>query len=247
MTDPLDLLAIGAHPDDVEMTSGGYLCLAGEQGYRTGVLHLTKGEMGTHGTPEERVEEARAAAEVMGCRSVDFAGLHDGYVEDDHESVRVVAEFIRKLKPVVIVAPNTQCHHPDHEAAARICIKAAHFAGLKGYESKLEPHRIRRLVTARYSRHFEPSFYVDISGVIEQKKRAILSYKSQFRTAVLENGKPVTRMSKDNFIDQYLSITAGFGLKAGCDHAEAYRVETAPLVNDPIKLLNDGPHQHLIR
>lgn len=247
MTEPLDLLAIGAHPDDIEMTSGGYLCKAAKQGYRTGVLHLTKGEMGTHGTPEDRVAEARAAAEVMGCRSVEFAGLKDGYVQDDHDSVRAVANFIRKLKPAVILAPNTECHHPDHEAAARICIKAVHFAGLKGYETDLSPHRIQRLVTARYSRHFEPSFYVDISDVIEQKKQAILSYKSQFQTVMVEDGKPLTRMSKDGFIDQFLSITAMFGLKCGCLHAEAYRVEVAPLVDDPVKLLNEGPAQHLIR
>ena len=83
MTEPLDLLAIGAHPDDAEMTSGGWLCLAAKQGYRTGVLHLTRGEMGTHGTPEQREQEAREAAKIMGCAAIEFAGMRDGFLDDD--------------------------------------------------------------------------------------------------------------------------------------------------------------------
>jgi bacillithiol biosynthesis deacetylase BshB1 len=247
MAEPLDLLAIGAHPDDAEMTSGGWLCLAAKQGYRTGILHLTAGDMGTHGTPEERVVEAREAAKIMGCAAVEFAGMRDGYLDDDTNSVKTVVEFLRRLRPRVLIAPNERCHHPDHEATARLARKAVHFAALKGFETGTPAHRIQRLVTARYSVYFEPSFYVDVSAVTEQKKRAILAYKSQFKTVMEENGKPLTRMSKDGFIDQFLSVTAGFGLKCACAHAEAYRVETAPLVNDPIKLLEEGPAQHLIR
>ncbi|MCG3183678.1 MAG: N-acetyl-alpha-D-glucosaminyl L-malate deacetylase 1 [Planctomycetes bacterium] len=247
MTEPLDLLAIGAHPDDAEMTSGGWLCLAAKQGYRTGLLLLTRGEMGTHGTPEQREQEAREAAKIMGCAAIEFAGMRDGFLDDDADSVRTVVGIIRRLQPKVVIAPHVVCHHPDHEAAARMARKAVHFASLKGYEAGLPAHRIQRLVTARYSQHFEPSFYIDISGVIEQKKQAILAYKSQFQTVMVEDGKPLTRMSKDGFIDQFMSITAMFGLKCGCLHAEAYRVEVAPLVNDPIKLFDEGPAQHLIR
>jgi N-acetylglucosamine malate deacetylase 1 len=243
----IDLLAIGAHPDDAEMTSGGWLCLAAKQGYRTGILHLTKGEMGTHGTPAERVVEAREAGKIMGCAAIEFAGLKDGDVNDDAASVRVVVELLRKLQPKIVIAPNEHCHHPDHEATARLARKAVHFAALKGYETGAAAHRVQRLVTARYSAYFEPTFYVDVSAVNDQKKQAILAYKSQFKTVMEENGKPLTRMSKAGFIDQFLSVTAGFGLKCACAHAEAYRLETAPLVTDPIKLLAEGPAQHLIR
>ncbi|MBX3460409.1 MAG: bacillithiol biosynthesis deacetylase BshB1 [Planctomycetes bacterium] len=247
MTEPLNLLAIGAHPDDVEMSCGGWLALAAMQGYRTGILHLTRGEMGTHGTPETREKEAREAARILGCKSVSFAGLRDGFLNDDHESVRALVEQLRALKPQVVVAPWFSCHHPDHEATARLAKKAVHFAALNGYKTELPPHRAQRLVHARYSRHFDESFFVDISEVIETKKAAILAYASQFRHVVEEDGKPVTRMSKAGFIDQFLSISAQFGLKAGCTHAEAYRVETAPVVGDPVKLFNEGPAQHLIR
>ncbi|MBE7490741.1 MAG: bacillithiol biosynthesis deacetylase BshB1 [Planctomycetes bacterium] len=246
MTQPLDLLAVGAHPDDAEMTSGGWLALARTQGYQTGIAHLTCGEMGTHGTPEQRRQEAHDAAAVLGAR-VFFAGLRDGYLHDDDESVRAVVELLRKCRPAIVIAPYFQCHHPDHEAAARICRKAVHFAGLKGYRTELPAHRVTRLVHARYSRHFEPSFYVDISTVIETKRRAILAYKSQFQTVVEEDGKPLTRMSKPGFLDQFFSISAGFGLKTAVAHAEAYLVETAPLVPDPVSLLRQGPMQHLIR
>lgn len=246
MTQPLDLLAIGAHPDDVEMTSGGWLALAHKQGHRTGILHLTRGEMGTHGTPEQRQQEAADAAAILGAE-LRFAGLRDGFIHDDDDSVRVVVDHLRATRPAVVIAPYFECHHPDHEAAARLARKAVHFAGLKGYITELPPHRVTRLVHARYSRHFEPSFYVDISDVIETKKQAILAYRSQFQTVVEEDGKPLTRMSKPGFLDQFFSISAGFGLKTACAHAEAYLVETAPLVKDPVTLLRQGPMQHLIR
>ena len=247
MNQPLNLLAIGAHPDDAEMTSGGWLALAARQGYRTGILHLTRGEMGTHGTPETREEEAREAAKILGCAAVEFAGLRDGFLNDDDASVRVVVDMLRKLRPEVVIAPWFTCHHPDHEAAARLAKKAVHFASLKGYATELPAHRTQRLVHARYSAHVEPSFFVDVSDVIETKKAAILAYRSQFQTVVEENGKPLTRMSKPGFIDQFLSVTAMNGLKTACQHAESYHVTTAPLVKDPVALLAQGPAQHLIR
>ncbi len=247
MNQPLNLLAIGAHPDDAEMTSGGWLALAAKQGYRTGILHLTRGEMGTHGTPETREEEAREAAKILGCAAVEFAGLLDGFLNDDDASVRVVVDMLRKLRPDVVLAPWFVCHHPDHEAAARLAKKAVHFAALKGYATELPAHRTQRLVHARYSVHVEPSFFVDVSDVIETKKAAILAYRSQFQTVVEENGKPLTRMSKPGFIDQFQSVTAMNGLKTACQHAEGYHVTTAPMVKDPLAMLAQGPAQHLIR
>src|SRR5690606_13372887 len=128
-------------------------------------------------------------------------------------------DLLRGLKPAIVIAPYFHCHHPDHEAAARLARRAVHFAALKGYATDRPAHRVHRLVHARYSRHFEPSFYVDVSEVLDTKRRSILAYRSQFVEAVQENGKPLTRMSKPGFIDQFFSITAGFGLKTGCAHA----------------------------
>jgi bacillithiol biosynthesis deacetylase BshB1 len=244
---PLDLLAIGAHPDDVEMTSGGWLCLAAQQGYRTGVLHLTRGEMGTRGTPQTREREAKAAAKALGCKVLEFAGLRDGYIHDDDESVRAVVDLLRRLAPKVVIAPYMKCHHPDHEAAAELCIKAVHFASLRGYVTEFPQHRVKRLVHARYSQHFEPSFYVDVTSVIEKKKKAIECYASQFEPAKDVSGEPMTRMSRPGFVDQFLSYNSFFGLRAGCPFAEAYWMRVAPVTTDPIEMLNEGPSQHLLR
>ncbi len=247
MADPLDLLVIGAHPDDAEMTSGGWIALASKQGHRTGILHLTRGEMGTHGTPETREQEARSAAAILGCAEVAFAGMQDGFIDDSHESVRIVVDQLRRLRPRIVLAPWFNCHHPDHEAAASLARKAVHFAGLKGYKSDLPAHRTHRLVHARYSQYFEPSFYVDISEVIETKKQAILAYDSQFGVVMEEGGKPLTRMSKPGFIDQFIATNSFLGLRCAARYAEAYRVAVGPVVADPVKLLSSGPAQHLLR
>jgi len=244
MPDSLDLVAIGAHPDDVEMTSGGWLCVAAEQGYRTGVIHLTKGEMGTRGTAAQRVREARAAAKVMGCSVLEFAGLKDGFIRADDASTHRLVELLRKLKPRVVIAPYLQCHHPDHEAAAALAVRAVHLAGLKGYKSRISPHRVIRLVHGRYSRHFEPAFYVDVSRVIERKLRSIECPSSQFTPV---SGQPETRMAAQGFLDQYMSLTAQLGLKAGCAHAEAYWLSSAPALNDPVAVLSAGVQHHMIR
>lgn len=246
MSRVLHILAIGAHPDDAEMTSGGWLALAHKQGYRTGILHLTRGEMGTRGTPAQRAREAKAAAKTLGCDMLEYAGLRDGYVHADDASVRVVADALRRLKPQIVIAPFMRCHHPDHEAAAELCIRAVHFAGLKGYKTRLPHHRVHRLCHARYSAHFEPSFYVDISSVIDIKRAAIECYASQF-TPAEDGGEPQTRMAKAGFVDQFLSGNAHLGLRAGCAFAEAYWLRVAPVVADPAKLLTAGPRHHLIR
>ncbi|CAG0931128.1 N-acetyl-alpha-D-glucosaminyl L-malate deacetylase 1 [Planctomycetaceae bacterium] len=247
MSKPLDLLAIGAHPDDVEMTSGGWLCQAARQGYRTGILHLTRGEMGTRGTPEQREREAKAAAKALGCRLLEFAGMRDGFIHAGDEAVRVLVDLLRRLAPKIVIAPYMQCHHPDHEAAAELCIKAVHFAGLRGYVTEFPHHRVKRLVHARYSQHFEPSFFVDISGVIEKKRAAIECYSSQFEPAQDATGESLTRMSRAGFVDQFLSGNAQMGLRAGCAWAEAYWMRVAPIIDDPIDLLGQGPSHHLLR
>lgn len=241
------MLAIGAHPDDAEMTSGGWLALAAAQGYRTGIIHLTRGEMGTRGTPRQRTREAKAAAKALGCAHMDFAGLRDGFIHPDDKSVLRIVELLRRLKPTIVIAPFTQCHHPDHEAAAELCIRAVHYAGLKGYTSKLPHHRVKRLCHARYSRHFEPAFYVDISSVIGQKRAAIESYASQFRPANDAAGEAQTRMAKAGFVDQFLSGNAQLGLRAGCNFAEAYWMRVAPVFADAVQVLSQGPSHHLIR
>ncbi len=247
MPNPIDLLAIGAHPDDVEMTSGGWLASAAAQGYRTAVIHLSRGEMGTRGTPAQRVREAKAAAKALGCAGIEFAGMQDGFIQPDDKSVRLLVDLLRKLKPRLVIAPYFQCHHPDHEAAAELCVRAVHFAGLKGYKTSVPQHRVHRLMHARYSHAFEPSFYVDISSVIEVKRAAMACYAGQFTPAVNKPHEPVTRMAAPGFLEQFLSQNSALGLRAGCAFAEAYWMRVAPAFADPISVLGSGMGHHLIR
>lgn len=243
----IDLLAIGAHPDDVEMTSGGWLALAAQQGYSTGVLHLTRGEMGSHGTPETRTREAEKSAEILGCQSVTFAGLMDGSLNDDRESVETIVALLRELRPRTVIAPYFVCHHPDHEATAKIVQKAVHLASLRGYVDQRERHVTQRLVHGRYSHTFEPSFFVDISSVIETKIESILAYHSQVVAPIATDGEPPTRLSRPGFVDQLKAVNASFGLRTGCDFAEGYFLKTAVRLNDPIAVFDQGPPQNLIR
>lgn len=234
----LDILAIGAHPDDVEMTSGGWLALAARQGRRVGALHLSKGEMGTRGTVEQRVKGAEAAGKILGLTSVDFADLKDGHIWCDEGAVLSVVKALRRLRPAVVIAPWTVCHHPDHEQAAQVVIRAVHFAGKQKYEAEGAPHTVRGLVHARYSAAFEPSFYVDVSSVSELKRKAIECYSSQFNA---KSGEPQTRLSNPHFLDQLLARGAAFGLSAGCLDAEAYRSFGPLVLSDPLAVFNAQP------
>lgn len=245
MSEPLDVLAIGAHPDDVEMTSGGYMALAVSQGKRVGALHLTKGEMGTRGTPEERVTEAEAAANALGLTEIAFAGLQDGHVHCDEPSVLAVVNAIRKFKPTLIIAPYPICHHPDHEEAAKLCIRAIHFAGKVKYLAEGEPHNVGGLIHARYSYPFEPSFYVDVSSVLETKLKAIACYGSQFTARA---GEPTTRLSNPTFVDQLIARGQAQGLTTGVEYSEAYRSYGPLVLTDPLAIFeNQAPVPTLTR
>ncbi len=234
----LDLLAICAHPDDAEMAAGGLLAKAARAGQRVGILHLTKGEMGTRGTPAERVREAEAAAAVLGLSAMDFAGLEDGRVWCDEASVAVVAAQIRRFRPAVIVTHNPVCHHPDHEQAAQIVLRAVHFASKAKYQCAGEAHNVAGVLHARFSGHFDPSFFVDVSDVAEVKLEAILCYASQFRGKA---GEPETRLSNPGFTEQLMARGRAFGLAAGCDHAEVYRSAGPLLVGDPVGMFRSQP------
>jgi len=234
----LDLLAIGAHPDDAEMSAGGLLAKSSRAGQRVGILHLTKGEMGTRGTVAERVAEAEASAAVLGLAAMDFAGLEDGKLWCNEESVAIVAGVIRRWKPKVIVSHYPVCHHPDHEQAAQIVLRAVHFAGKEKYQCEGEPHSIRGLLHARFSAYFEPSFYVDVSEVADVKLQAILCYSSQFKQ---KSGEPETRLSNPGFTEQLMARGRAFGLAAGCDHAEVYRSAGPVVIGDPVGLYDGQP------
>lgn len=181
LDEPLDLLAVGCHPDDVELTCGGTLARAADRGHRTGILDLTRGEMGTRGTPETRAEEAARAAGILGTVVRDNLGLPDaGIVETPETRTRAVAA-IRRLRPDVVILPWIRGRHPDHRVGARLMRDACFLAGLRKYGGG-EPHRPRKVIHATSFREDvgKPTFVVDITEQFERKMEAIRCYASQF-------------------------------------------------------------------
>ncbi len=182
MTEPLDIVAIMAHPDDAELLCGGTLIKSVEQGHRVGIVDLTKGETGTRGTPRIRAREAERAAETMGLAVRLNAGLPDAHLDTSTGARRVVVGLVRELKPRIVLTHWFEGRHPDHGAAARLVRDSLFLAGLKNFEAAGEPHRPQKLVHATAFREDapRPTFLVDISDQMERKLQAIACYGSQF-------------------------------------------------------------------
>jgi bacillithiol biosynthesis deacetylase BshB1 len=195
---PIDLLAVAAHRDDVELTCGGTLIKAAKQGYRTAVLDLTQGEMGTRGSAAVRAAEASRAAEIMGLASRENLDLVDAGIVNDPRTREVLARAIRRLRPRVVIAPSLTGRHPDHGTTAQLVRDAAFVAGLAKIAPdvpKHRPHKVVHCVTYRQDMG-TPSFVVDISDEFEQKMEAVRCYDSQFDGVtqageIYPNGEPL--------------------------------------------------------
>ena len=179
---PVDLLAIAAHRDDVELTCAGTLIRAREDGHATGILDLTSGETGTRGSAELRGQEAAQAAEIMGVRERRNAGLPDAGLQNSEEMRRVVVEQIRHFAPRVVILPFPVGRHPDHRVASELSRDACFLAGLAKYPAGGTPHRPHKILYALAYREdpVKPTFVVDISAQFERKMQAIRCYSSQF-------------------------------------------------------------------
>lgn len=179
---PVDLLAIAAHRDDVELLCGGTLAKAAVQGHRTGILDLTRGEMGTDGSADLRGEEAEAAAGLLGVVARRNAGFADAGLENTREARLHVAGFIRAFRPRVVILPFPQGRHPDHRIASQLAYDACFLSGLGKLPLPGEPHRPVKLLYALAYREeaIKPTFVVDITGQMETKMEAIRCYGSQF-------------------------------------------------------------------
>jgi bacillithiol biosynthesis deacetylase BshB1 len=182
MTDhSVDVLAIGPHPDDAELLCGGTLARCADQGYRTGILDLTRGETATRGTPELRAAEATTASEILGVSVRLNAELPDAGITNDRESREHLVGFLRQLTPRVVILPFLRGRHPDHRVAAEVCRDACFLSGLARYGSG-SPHRPHKLLYAMAFREdpVRPTFVVDITDQFSRKMEAIRSYSSQF-------------------------------------------------------------------
>src|SRR5262245_38700640 len=165
----LDVLAIAAHPDDVEQTCGGTLIRMAEQGYRTGVLDLTAGEMGTRGTPELRLQEAEAAGRQMLLQFRGNLRFPDARLENTIAPRMTLASEIRRLRPRVVILPYWEARHPDHYRACELGFEASFLAGLRKLDEYTEPHRPYKIIYSSLYADVRPSFIVDITAQFERR------------------------------------------------------------------------------
>ncbi len=182
----IDVLAIGAHRDDVELTCGGTLAAAARRGRTTAIVDLTQGEMGTRGSAELRAAEASRAAEVLGLSARENLGLPDAGLVNTPETRTRLARVIRRFRPRIVIAPAPWGRHPDHRVAAELARDACFVAGLRRMDPDSPPHRPHKVVHCLTFREdpVKPTFVVDISEVFEQKMEAIRCYDSQFEGVI---------------------------------------------------------------
>ena len=228
----LDVLAIAAHPDDVEQTCGGTLIKMAEKGYRTGVLDLTAGDMGTRGTPEQRIEESLAAAKVMLVGHRDNLHFPDARLENTISVRMTLALKIRETRPRVVILPYWEGRHPDHYRAAELGYEACFLAGLKKLDEYSEPHRPYKILYSSIYANVTPSFVVDISAQFERRMAALLSYRSQYG-----GGEGAELFPDEREIHERLGAIARFyGNLVGVKYGEPFVVKETMLVEDVVAL-----------
>ncbi len=230
---PLDVLALAAHPDDVEQTCGGTLIRMAEQGYRTGVLDLTAGDMGSRGTPELRIEESQAAAAHLLLAWRQNLRWPDARLENTITARMTLAGVIRRLKPRVVILPYWTGRHPDHYRTSEIGYEACFLAGLRRLEEDTPPHRPFKLLYASLYANVTPSFVVDISRQFERRMAALLSYVSQYGNS----GEASSLFPGQKEVEERLaSIARFYGNLIGVKYGEPYVVKEAIQVDDIVSM-----------
>lgn len=217
MSGPVDLLAFGPHPDDLEIGLGGTLAKHAALGQAVGLCDLTRGEMSSNGTPGERVREAERAAQVLGAAWRENLALPDRAIGSAPEHLRRVVELIRRSRPAAIAVPYWRDRHPDHEASAELLRDAVFNAKLRRYEAAGEPWQPRWVCHYFINDAVPPSFVVDVSAHYEQKKQALACYASQFTRG---SGFAETRLNSSSFNQLIESRDSHLGALAGVRYAE---------------------------
>jgi len=221
----LDILAFGAHPDDVELGCGGTLLGAIAEGKKVGVIDLTKGELGTRGTTSQRLKEAQLASEVMGLTIRENLGMADGFFLNDKEHQFAIIETIRRFQPTIIFCNAPEDRHPDHGRAGSLVEEASFLSGLskiKTTHNGVEQEAWRPTQVFHYiqSRSLTPNFVVDISAHMEKKMESILAHSSQFYDP--NSNEPETFISGTAFLEFVKGRAKELGQQIGVQYAEGF-------------------------
>ena len=217
----LDLLAIAAHPDDVELTCGGTLLKMARIGYKTGILDLTRGEMGTRGTPETRAKEAAAAARLLRVSWRNTLAVPDSDVQPTRPHKLRLAQVIREVRPHTVILPYWEARHPDHYHASTLGYEGCFLAGLKQLPIDGEAHRPFKILYSTPYATVRPTFIVDISAEYQARRKAILAYGSQFRPKSRQKKSKVF-LAIDRLEDEMNQLARHYGQMIGVKYGEPF-------------------------
>ena len=236
----VDILAIGVHPDDVELSCSGTIMKHLALGHKVAIVDLTQGELGTRGSGPIRLQEAKDAAEVMGVVHRENLGLRDGYFAYTEETLNKVIRIIRKYQPSIMLANAVSDRHPDHGRAAKLVADASFYSGLRKIETELEgaaqkEWRPKALYHYIQDNTLHPDLIVDVSGYGDKKYKAIMAYKTQFFDP--DSAEPTTPISSKAFMDILQGRMQMWGRTIGVELGEGYNVARTPGVADLCGLL----------
>ena len=234
----LDLLAVAVHPDDVELGCSGLLMVEKSRGKKTGVLDLTRGELGTRGTHELRIAEAAEAASIMQLDVRENAGMADGFFCNDEAHQRLLIRYIRKYRPEIVIANALDDRHPDHGRAGHLISDACFLSGLRkvdtiGDDNQPQSHwRPKYVLHMIQDRYYNPTFVYDITTVFDRKVASIEAYSSQFHSTSYGQDEPQTYISTPEFLNAIIGRHAMFGKMIGVSYAEGFISEKMIGISD---------------
>lgn len=231
----LDVLAFGAHRDDIELTCAGTVLKLLRQGYKVGIIDLTAGEMGTRGTAEERQKEAEESTKILGVQCRENLGIPDANIQINDENKRKVISVIRKYKPKIIFLPYWEDRHPDHAYASKLVSESAFLAGLSKLYPEIPRHLTKKLVYYMCHYQFEPSFVVDVTEYHETKMKAIRCFKSQIYNPNYQ-GEP-TYISSPEYIESIEVRSRYYGGLIGKKYGEPFLIREMIEIDDIMTLI----------
>jgi N-acetylglucosamine malate deacetylase 1 len=231
----LDLLAIAAHPDDVELSCGGTLIKMAQRGYKTGILDLTAGEMGTRGTPEIRGKEASKAAKLLGVSWRGTLGVPDSDVQPSRQHKLRLAAVIRQYRPRTVILPYWEARHPDHYRASTLAYEGCFLAGLKALPLEGEAYRPFKILYSTVFAEVRPTFVVDITAQFERRRKAIRAFASQFIPPKATT-KSEVYLAIDRLEDEMNQLARHYGQMIGVKYGEPFLTKELMKVDDVLKM-----------
>src|SRR5687767_7558224 len=232
MTETVDILFFGAHPDDVELSAGGTAAKCVKDGLRIGIVDLTRGEMGTRGTPQTRKKEAQGAARALGATFRQQLDFQDGNLQTGREQELEIIEILRIRRPKLVIGPWPDDRHPDHTRTGQVVTDASFYAGLKSLQTGAPAHRPQTVLYYMQNYMVPPSLVVDVTDTWKTKMRSVAAYKSQFYDP--KSKEPQTFISDPKFLEMIDARGRHFGALIGARFGEAFVTKQPPRVDDLI-------------